>query len=56
MMSFEVMVVLIILNSVLVPSFSETRMRVPSDLTTRSSGEMRNANGSARHSIIMKAT
>lgn len=54
--SFDVMVTLIILNSVFVESFSDTRMRVPSDLTTRSRGEMRNANGRAMHSMIKNAT
>lgn len=47
--------VLIILNSVLVDSFSDTRILVPSDLTTRSSGEIRKANGRAMHSMIRKA-
>lgn len=55
MISFEVIVTLIILNSVLVDSFSDTRILVPSDLTTRSRGEMRNANGRAMHSMIKKA-
>ena len=36
------------LSSVLVLSFSETRILVPSDRTTRSRGEMRKANGSLR--------
>lgn len=54
--SLEVMVTLIILNSVLVESFSETRILVPSDRTTRSRGEMRNANGRAMHSMIKNAT
>ena len=38
--------VLMSLNSFLVPSFSETRILVPSDRTTRSRGETRKANGS----------
>jgi hypothetical protein len=54
-MSFDVIVTLIILNSVFVDNFSETRMRVPSDLTTRSRGEIRKANGSAMHSMMRKA-
>jgi hypothetical protein len=53
--SFEVIVVLMSLNSFLEPIFSETRMRVPSERTTRSRGEMRKANGRAKHSIIKKA-
>lgn len=54
-MSFDVMVTLIILNSALVDNFSDTRILVPSDLTTRPRGEMRSANGSAMHSMIKKA-
>lgn len=54
--NFEVMVILICLNSILVPIFSDTRIRVPSERTTRSRGEMRKANGKAIHSIIRKAT
>jgi hypothetical protein len=51
----EVIVLLINLNSVLVGSFSDMKMRVPSDLTTRSRGEMSSANGNAIHSMIRKA-
>lgn len=54
--SFDVMVILICLNSITVPIFSETRIRVPSERTTRSRGEMRKANGKAIHSMIKKAT
>jgi hypothetical protein len=49
------MVVLMSLNSVLVGSFSDMRIRVPSERTTRSSGEMRKAKGKAMHSMIKKA-
>ena len=54
-MSFDVMVTFMRLNSCLDDSFSDIKIRVPSDLTTRSSGEMRKANGKAIHSIIKKA-
>lgn len=42
----EVIVVLMSLNSCFVPTFSETKIRVPSDRTTRSRGEIIRANGS----------
>lgn len=54
-MSLEVIVVLMSLNSCLERNFSETRIRVPSERTTRSRGDMRKAKGSARHSMIKKA-
>lgn len=50
MISFEVIVVRIRLNSSFVDSSSVTRMRVPSDRTTRSRGAIRKANGNLRHS------
>lgn len=55
-MSFDVIVILICLISIIVPIFSETRMRVPSERTTLSRGDMRKAKGNAMHSIIIKAT
>jgi len=55
-MSFEVIVILICLISIMVPIFSETRMRVPSERTTLSRGDMRKASGKAMHSMIIKAT
>ncbi len=45
MISLDVMVTLISFSSFLVPSFSETRIFVPSDRTTFSRGAMRKANG-----------
>lgn len=47
----EVIVVLMSLNSCFVPIFSETKIRVPSDLTTRSRGEIIKANGSLDLSV-----
>lgn len=44
-MSFDDIVTLMSLNSCLVERDSETTIRVPSDRTTRSRGEMRKANG-----------
>ena len=43
--SFEVQVTLMSFISALVPSFSDTRILVPSDRTTRSRGEIKKANG-----------
>lgn len=54
-MSFEVKVVLMSLTSIFVGSFSDMRMRVPSERTTRSRGEIRKANGRAMHSMIKNA-
>jgi hypothetical protein len=48
-------VTLMSLNSFLVGNFSDTKMRVPSERTTRSRGEIRNANGRAIHSMIRNA-
>lgn len=42
------------LNSCFVLSFSETRIRVPSERTTRSKGEISKANGSLKRSVIFK--
>jgi hypothetical protein len=49
------MVYLIFLNSFLVDNFSAMTIRVPSDRTTFSRGEMRSAKGRAIHSIMRKA-
>jgi hypothetical protein len=54
--SFEVIVTLMSLNSCFDPSFSETKIRVPSERTTRSKGEIRKAKGKAKHSMIRNAT
>lgn len=54
-MSFEVIVNLIFFNSSFVPMGSDTRMRVPSERTTCSSGDIKNANGRAMDSMIKKA-
>jgi len=45
------MVVLMSLNSCFVPIFSETKIRVPSDRTTRSRGDIIKANGSLYLSV-----
>lgn len=50
--SFEVAVILICFNSCLVPRDSETTILVPSDLTTLSRGDMRNAKGSLQRSVL----
>ena len=51
-MSFEVKVNLILINSCFVLSVSETRIRVPSDLTTFSNGLMRNAKGRLSKRVV----
>lgn len=52
MMSFEVMVYLIFLNSCLVESFSDMTILVPSDRTTLSRGEIKKAKGSLAPSVL----
>ena len=47
----EAMVVLMSLNSCFVPIFSETKIRVPSERTTRSRGEIIKANGNLESSV-----
>lgn len=53
--SFEVAVILICLSSCLLLRVSDTTILVPSDLTTRSSGEMRNAKGNLPTCVSVSA-
>jgi hypothetical protein len=49
--SFEVAVILICLSSCFVLSVSETTILVPSDLTTRSRGDIRKAKGNLQRPV-----
>jgi hypothetical protein len=55
MINFEVIVDLIFLISCLVDNFSAMTIRVPSDRTTFSRGEIKRAKGRAIHSMIRNA-